>query len=71
MLVSEMRRKVKSVYGNATWDARVDRMADRQVIAIFYDMKEKGKFKKKKPIIEQINLSDIYPEFDKQKEKVG
>jgi hypothetical protein len=61
MLVSEMRRKVKSVYGNSTWDARVDRMADNQVIAIFYSMEEKGKFKNKKAdSYDQINLFDCF-----------
>lgn len=61
MLVSEMRRKIKSVYGNSTWDARVDRMADNQVIAIFYSMEEKGKFKKKKAErYDQINLFDCF-----------
>ena len=63
-----MRKKIKSVYNNSTWSARVDRMADNQVIAIFYSMQEKGQFKKNKPIVEQINLSDLYSEFA---EKVG
>ena len=43
MLVSEMRKKIKTVYGNPTWDRKVDNMPDNQVIAIFYNMKESGK----------------------------
>lgn len=63
MLVSEMRRKIKSVYGNSTWDRRVDNMADNQVIAIFYSMKEKGTFKnkeiKKRESYHQINIEEF------------
>lgn len=62
MLVSEMRRKVKMVYNNATWSARVDRMADNQVIAIFYSMKEKGQFKNKKSMPKQIDLFEYAKE---------
>ena len=48
MLVSEMRKKIKTVYGNSTWDRKVDNMADNQVIAIYYSMLEKEIFKKNK-----------------------
>lgn len=62
MLVGEMRKKVKSVYNNSTWSARVDRMADNQVIAIFYSMEEKGRFKKKRHTLDQISLFDYMEE---------
>lgn len=63
MLVSEMRKKVKSVYGNSTWDRKVDAMPDNQVIAIFYSMREKGIFRnreKKRNTYHQINLEECF-----------
>jgi hypothetical protein len=64
MLVGDMRKKVKSVYANPTWDKKVDGMPDRQIIAIFYNMEEKGKFKKKEEkttdSYKQINLFDCF-----------
>lgn len=64
MLVSEMRKKIKTVYGNPTWDRKVDNMPDNQVIAIFYNMKEKGKLnktsKKRSKEYEQLTLFDCF-----------
>lgn len=62
MLISEMRRKVKNVYGNSTWDRKVDNMPDNQVIAIFYNMQEKGMFRKtkKQDKYHQIDLYECF-----------
>lgn len=48
MNVDDMRAKIKQVYPHDTWSRRVDAMWDGQVIAIYYDFKEKGKFDKPK-----------------------
>lgn len=63
MLVSEMRRKVKDVYGNSTWDRKVDNMPDNQVIAIFYSMKESGKLKNKKRKKSSYHQIDLFECF--------
>ena len=64
MLVSEMRKKIKTVYGNSTWDRKVDNMPDKQVIAIFYSMSEKGMFRSNKrrrsKTYHQIDLSEAF-----------
>lgn len=60
MLVNEMRKKVKTVYDNYTWRNKVDAMPDKQVIAIFYSMQEKGRFKKVKDLPHQIDLFECF-----------
>lgn len=64
MLVSEMKHKIKLVYGNKIRGRRVDDMADNQVIAIFYSMEENGRFKKLKkrkvPTYHQIDLYECF-----------
>ena len=65
MLVGEMRKKIKAVYGNSTWDRKVDNMPDNQVIAIFYSMKENGKLNKsKKKHSESYDQLTIFECFD-------
>lgn len=64
MLVNEMRKKLKTVYNNYTWRRKVDLMPDRQVIAIFYSMQEKGIFaamkKTKQDSYHQIDLQECF-----------
>lgn len=61
LLVNEMRKKVKTVYNNYTWRSKVDSMPDKQVIAIFYNMQERGMFRgKKKDIPHQIDLFECF-----------
>ena len=43
-----MRAAIKSVYPNATWAAKVAKMYDMQVIAIYYKFERDGKFDKPK-----------------------
>lgn len=42
MTVYDIRAAVKSRYNNRTWHTRVDRMPDKQVIAIYYRMLRSG-----------------------------
>lgn len=46
MSVDQMRAAISKVYDAKTWADRVARMPDSQVIAIYYNFKEKGKFEK-------------------------
>ena len=47
MTVDKMRCKVAEAYGGPTWQYRVKSMDDRQIIAIYKDMCERGVFEKK------------------------
>lgn len=38
-----MRELVKQAYSGAKWAAKVDKMSERQVIAIFFKLKREGK----------------------------
>ena len=63
MLISEMRKKVKNAYGNSTWDRKVDNMPDKQVIAIFYNMQERGVFKKMRKQDSKYHQIDLFECF--------
>lgn len=45
MLVCHMRLRVKSVYSSRTWETKVNKMSDQQVIAVYYNMVRQGKIK--------------------------
>lgn len=36
MTVNEMREKLKKAYSSPNWEEKVDRMKDKQVIALYY-----------------------------------
>ena len=61
MLMDDMRAAITSVYPNATWKYRVDKMGDNQVIAIYYKFQEEGKFdkKKKEKVTGQLTVFDF------------
>ena len=74
MDVNKMREHVAHAYGGPYWRAKVMyEMSDRQVIAIYKDMLERGKINKKKPrpykkkhntnykepVCEQLSIWDI------------
>ena len=74
MTVDQMREAIMHVYAGPTWRFRVQGMDNRQVIAIYKDMKETGRLtetKKKKDkkkrgynevLCEQITIYDILNE---------
>lgn len=46
MSAEQMRARILEVYPNSTkWAKRVEKMSDNQVIAIYYNMLEKGQIK--------------------------
>lgn len=48
MSVDQMREAIAKVYDNPTWEYKVRRMADNQVIAIYKNFQRTGRFDKKK-----------------------
>ena len=62
MTVSQMRNRLGDVYTAKTWQNRVKRMPDNQVIAVYYSFLERGKFdipkKKKQEEFHQITLEE-------------
>ena len=64
MLVGEMRKKIKTIYGSTMRGKRVDDMPDKQVMAIFYRMQENGIFRKNKKKLQnnhhQIDLAECF-----------
>lgn len=38
------RNKVKQVYSSPSWDAKVDKMSDNQVIAVYLRLQRNNKF---------------------------
>ena len=66
MDVSYMREKIASAYDAKTWKDRCYyQMSNNQVVAIYFSMKEKGVFNKRKPkrsklYSEQISMWDVY-----------
>lgn len=47
LTVEGMRDLIEDVYEGPSWKEKVRRMADRQVMAIYFSFCEKGKFNKK------------------------
>ena len=45
MTTLDMRGWVKSAYTSKAWEAKVDRMADEQVIALYYSLVKRGKIR--------------------------
>lgn len=43
MSVTDMRSWVKSAYTGESWKAKVDKMSDSQVIALYYKLVAQGK----------------------------
>lgn len=52
MTVERMRAAILKVYPNITWKEKVFRMRDNQVIAIYYNFLERGKFMEKPKKVE-------------------
>lgn len=48
MTVNQMAAKIISVYPNDAWRRKVNRMSDNQIIAVYYNFLETGKFDKKR-----------------------
>ena len=75
MTFEHMRSQVADVYRSDRWRKRVALMGERQVIAIYHNMKERGQFMKKKKrripeseeYAEQITFMKMYPELFKRK----
>ena len=75
MTFEHMRSQVADVYRSDRWRKRVALMGERQVIAIYHNMKERGQFTKKKKrripeseeYAEQITFMKLYPELFKRK----
>lgn len=74
MTVEQMRIDISSVYSSVHWKDRVKRMTDEQVIAIYYDFVNRGKFDRKPidipkpeykvndpPKCKQISIWDLIP----------
>ena len=55
--IENMRSAISKVYGPeaSSWIIRCKNMSDRQVIAIYLRMKEKGKFDKRRKKVKEIN----------------
>jgi hypothetical protein len=47
MTVNQMAAKIISVYPNEAWRRKVNRMNDDQIIAIYFNFLDTGKFDKK------------------------
>ena len=45
MRVDQMREKVKEAYPGKNWKAKVDKMLDEQIIAVYYTLINFGKIK--------------------------
>ena len=62
MEVSQMRTKLKKAYNNApSWVVQVNEMPDKQVMAIYFDMLEKGKLDPKtREVHEDTNQFTIF-----------
>jgi len=43
--VRDMRSALRAVYSGASWQEKVDRMPDNQVIAVYYSFQHRGKIK--------------------------
>lgn len=56
MSYEEMREMIRGVYHTESWNEKVDRMQDEQVVAVYLKFKSEGKF-------------DTYSEGAKPKEK--
>ena len=41
----QMRDWVKSAYPGAGWKAKVDKMTDEQIVAVYYSLVKQGKIK--------------------------
>lgn len=48
MTVEQMRERVGQAYPHPKWQARLREMGDRQIIAIYKHMAEKGQFQPKR-----------------------
>lgn len=44
MTVDQMRKEICKIYPNKTWEEKVYRMYDDQVIAIYHNFEKTGKF---------------------------
>ena len=78
MKIDQMREEITKAYSGPAWRLKVMGMSDRQVIAIYYDMKRKNrlgkrphenavKFREGDEKCEQLNMWDILNEI-KEKE---
>ena len=63
MNVEYMRTKVMQVYPTHKWAAKVHRMPDDQVVAIFLTFKEQGKFEPRKNPGEKTHQISMYEAF--------
>lgn len=72
MNVSEMRNRIAAVYDGPSWKAKVSRMPEDQVIAIYHSFLKKGKFNAVKRPNDGYNYHQYtifeYANIDKQKE---
>lgn len=59
MTVERMRAAILKVYPNVTWKEKVFRMHDNQVIAIYYNFLERGKFMEKPKKVECTDTSPV------------
>lgn len=73
MTINQMRSALREVYSGPRWMARVDEMDDRQVVAVYYGMKQEGRLVQHKPIkkpepgiekAEQLNIWN-YEKYEK------
>lgn len=63
-----MKMKVKAAYPTSNWAARVDDMPAAQIQAIYFSLKERGAFDKRKKEekrrdIFQLTIEDCFPEI--------
>lgn len=45
MSIPDMRSALRAVYPGPSWQTKVDRMPDNQVIAVYYSFQHRGKIK--------------------------
>ena len=57
--VYDMRLLVSQVYKSDTWKNKVQRMPDRQIMAIYYSFCERGEFDKKTKQPEKVIFNKI------------
>lgn len=58
MSISQMREAIAKVYEGIRWKARVSKMAENQVIAIYRSFQKSGKFEKKKETVKRQSNSN-------------
>ena len=56
--LEQMRTEISNVYPNTTWENKVKRMGDNQVVAVYNKLAKDGKLvkKKKEPRAEQMRM---------------